>query len=179
MSDQMPNAGVMLLRHLLAVLLLPFMVVVVVPRWILRAYHAFDTRWTAETITAMIAHVVGALVFLVGFALFAWCVSLFARVGRGTLAPWDPTKSIVAAGPYRFVRNPMITGVVTMLFGEALHLGSRVIAAWAALFLLFNHVYFLVSEEPGLERRFGDEYRRYKAAVPRWLPRVPRNRIAS
>ena len=69
------------------------------------------------------------------------------------------------------MRNPMISAVLTMLAGEALHLGSRVLAAWATVFLLFNHAYFLLSEEPGLERRFGDEYRRYKAAVPRWLPR--------
>lgn len=165
-----------ILRHALSVFLLPFMVVVVIPRWILTSQAAIDTRWPAGTMTAMVAHIAGALVFLAGFALFTWCLSLFYRVGRGTLAPWDPTKSLVAVGPYRFVRNPMITSVVTMLAGEALHIGSRRIAAWAAIFVLFNHVYFLLSEEPGLERRFGADYLRYKEAVPRWLPRLSRRR---
>jgi protein-S-isoprenylcysteine O-methyltransferase Ste14 len=37
--------------------------------------------------------------------------------------------------------------------------------------VIVNHAYFLLAEEPGLERRFGDEYRAYKRAVPRWVPR--------
>ena len=38
---------------------------------------------------------------------------------------------------------------------------------------LFNHVYFVALEEPGLEHRFGAAYRAYKASVPRWVPRLP------
>jgi protein-S-isoprenylcysteine O-methyltransferase Ste14 len=112
------------------------------------------------------------LVGLVGFALFAWCVALFARVGRGTLAPWDPTRRLVVVGPYRHVRNPMISGVLGMLLGEALVLGSRVVAAWCATFLVINQIYFVLLEEPGLVARFGDDYRAYRAAVPRWVPRM-------
>jgi protein-S-isoprenylcysteine O-methyltransferase Ste14 len=66
----------------------------------------------------------------------------------------------------------MISGVLTMLVGESIFLGSRVIAFWAATFFVINNIYFLISEEPGLERRFGAAYREYKAAVPRWLPRA-------
>ncbi len=154
------------LRHLLAVLLLPFVAVVAVPYWLLTAFAASDTRWSGLWL-------LGAALLACGFLLFAWCVSLFARVGRGTLAPWDPTHALVAVGPYRYVRNPMISGVATMLSGEALLFGSWVLALWALLFVLVNHVYFLVSEEPGLEQRFGESYRTYKASVPRWLPRVP------
>lgn len=161
-----------ILRHLLAVLLLPFVVVVIVPRWLLRAWASSDTRWVAGTFAASITQLAGAVLFLFGFALFAWCISLFARIGKGTLAPWDPTQRLVGVGPYRHVRNPMISGVVTMLVGEALIHGSRVLGVWAATFIVFNHVYFLISEEPGLERRFGEDYRRYKSAVPRWIPRA-------
>ena len=115
--------------------------------------------------------VAGALVFGLGLALFTWCVALFARVGRGTLAPWDPTKQLVVVGPYRHVRNPMITGVATMLAGEALFFHSARIGYWLLLFLAINQVYFLLLEEPGLLARFGDDYARYRAAVPRWVPR--------
>ncbi|HEV7389215.1 MAG TPA: isoprenylcysteine carboxylmethyltransferase family protein [Gemmatimonadaceae bacterium] len=160
----------MVARHLLSILLLPFMVVVVIPRWLLRGWAMSDGRWQAGAIAAA-GHVAGALIFAAGFAFFAWCVWLFARVGKGTLAPWDPTQRLIAVGPYRYVRNPMITGVLTMLIGESLLFGSPVLAFWTATFFLINVLYFFILEEPGLERRFGDEYRRYKSAVPRWIPR--------
>ena len=161
-----------MMRHLLSILLLPFVMVVIVPRWLTRAWAASDTRWQDGTALAWIGRAAGAASFVGGIALFAWCVALFARVGEGTLAPWDPTRRLVAVGPYRYVRNPMISGVAAMLVGEALLRGSRVLAGWCAVFVLFNHVYFLLSEEPGLERRFGESYRRYRAAVPRWVPRL-------
>ena len=153
------------LRHALSILLLPVMAVVVVPWWLLGSFADVGTRWSSLWL-------VGVVVFACGFALFAWCVSLFARVGQGTLAPWDPTQRMVAVGPYRHVRNPMITGVATMLVGEALAFGSLAIALWAATFVIINHVYFIASEEPGLEQRFGESYRIYKTNVPRWLPRL-------
>lgn len=163
-----------MLRHLLSILLLPFVMVVVVPRWLLTAWTTADTRWASGAPLVSLPRAAGALMMLLGVALFAWCVALFARVGRGTLAPWDPTKRLVAVGPYRYIRNPMISGVATMLAGEALLSGSRVLAGWAAGFVLFNHTYFLFVEEPGLARRFGPSYEAYKAAVPRWLPRLRR-----
>lgn len=161
------------MRHLLSVLLLPFVVVVVVPRWILRSLAAWDLRWT-ETFLTPVGQVLGGVVFGAGLGLFAWCLVLFARIGRGTLAPWDPTRRLVAVGPYRYVRNPMISGVAAMLLGEALFFGSALLASWVVLFILVNHVYFVVSEEPGLERRFGAAYTEYKDRVPRWLPCRPR-----
>ena len=157
------------LRHLLSVMLLPFVVVVVVPRWLLGG--ADPGTGEGSPAAAALARVAGGILFLAGFALFAWCVALFARVGRGTLAPWDPTRHLVAVGPYRHVRNPMISGVAAMLAGEAAYFRSPPIAAWCLLFVAINHAYFLLSEEPGLARRFGAEYDRYRAAVPRWIPR--------
>ena len=159
------------LRHLVAVLLLPVVVAVVVPYWLLTRFALSDTQWDPTSALALPLRVLGALILLAGLALFVWCVSLFARVGRGTLAPWDPTQHLVAVGPYRYVRNPMITGVAAVLTGEVLLTGSRVLAAWLLLFVVINYAYFVLVEEPGLERRFGEPYRQYKAHVPRWLPR--------
>ncbi len=162
----------MILRHLLAILLLPFVVVVIVPRWLLSTFAAGGIRWDEDTPIGWLSRSAGALLMMAGFALFSWCISLFARVGQGTLAPWDPTRNLVAAGPYRFVRNPMISGVVLMLLGEALLWSSWPVGLWAGMFVLINHAYFVLLEEPGLEERFGEPYRRYKANVPRWLPRL-------
>jgi protein-S-isoprenylcysteine O-methyltransferase Ste14 len=160
------------LRHLLSILLLPFLVVVVVPYWLLTAFAAGDTHWDVGSMLVWLPRSTGAVLFVIGLALFSWCVSLFARVGRGTLAPWDPTRNLVAVGPYRYVRNPMISGVALMLLGQALLWGSWVMGIWAGAFVFINHIYFVLSEEPGLERRFGERYRLYKANVPRWIPRM-------
>jgi protein-S-isoprenylcysteine O-methyltransferase Ste14 len=161
------------LRHALAILILPTTVTIVVPRWILRTYAAADTRWPPGA-ASWVARSLGILLLLVGLALLGWCIALFGRVGKGTLAPWDPTKNLVAVGPYRYTRNPMITGVATILVGEALTVGSWRLALWAATFIVFNHIYFIVSEEPGLEQRFGESYVQYKRTVPRWIPRLHR-----
>lgn len=152
------------MRHLLAILSLPFVVTVVIPAWLVRAFPGEEVFWGLRGL--------GVGVFVMGFGLFGWCVVLFARVGQGTLAPWDPTRKMVAVGPYQVVRNPMISGVALMLIGEAFFWGSVAVGGWAGVFILINHLYFLLSEEPGLEKRFGEGYRRYKANVPRWIPRL-------
>lgn len=161
-----------LLRRLLSILLLPVLVVLVIPARLRALYPAYDSRWPTSSNLHGPARSAAILLFTLSFALFAWCVVLFARIGRGTLAPWDPTRNLVASGPYRLVRNPMISAVAMMLLAQALFWGSWLLALWAALFVLINHTYFVLSEEPGLERRFGDDYRAYKAAIPRWLPRL-------
>ena len=58
-----------LVRHMLSVLLLPFMVVVVLPRWLLGEFAAVDTRWISGAVLTSVAHAAGALLFLVGLAL--------------------------------------------------------------------------------------------------------------
>jgi protein-S-isoprenylcysteine O-methyltransferase Ste14 len=66
----------------------------------------------------------------------------------------------------------MISGVLLNLLGEAILFRSTALAVWLAVFFVSNNLYFSLSEEPALERRFGEEYRRYRAAVPRWIPRL-------
>lgn len=160
------------LRHLLSILLLPFVVVVLVPFWLLEIRGLSGPSWPPDTDLEWLALAAGIVLLIAGLALFGWCVALFARVGRGTLAPWDPTGHLVVVGPYRCVRNPMITAVAAMLFAEAFILESVLQAAWAVAFVAINHVYFVLSEEPGLERRFGLPYLLYREEVPRWIPRA-------
>jgi protein-S-isoprenylcysteine O-methyltransferase Ste14 len=145
--------------------LLPGTVAIVIPAAIV---------WLAGANLEPLTAVVGALLFAAGLALVAWTVTLFVRAGRGTLAPWDPTEKLVVSGPYRHVRNPMITGVATILAGEALFFRSWGIAVELAVFVALNAIYFPFVEEPGLRRRFGPEYEEYQAHVPRWLPRRQR-----
>jgi protein-S-isoprenylcysteine O-methyltransferase Ste14 len=159
----------MLIRHLIAILVLPFMAVLVIPRWLLNAYGG-TARWPNPE-TWVLGHVLGALFLIAGFSLFLWTLYLFAARGKGTLAPWDPPTRLVVSGPYRYMRNPMISGVLMILAGETLVHGSLTLFGWFLAFLLLNQIYFVLLEEPMLENRFGDDYRQYKAAVPRWIPR--------
>jgi protein-S-isoprenylcysteine O-methyltransferase Ste14 len=114
--------------------------------------------------------ILGALLIAAGIAVWAWTVGLFARIGKGTLAPWDQTKKLVTLGPYGYVRNPMITGVLMILLGEAALLASVQILIWACVFFLMNCAWFVLYEEPGLRERFGAEYDEYARRTPRWLP---------
>lgn len=149
-------------RQFRAIVLLPGMVTVVIPALIV---------WRAGVDIEIWPALFGATLFLLGLGLVAWTVTLFVTDGRGTLAPWDPTTKLVVRGPYRLVRNPMITGVALILAGEALFFSSWGIAILLAAFVAVNAVYFPLVEEPGLRRRFGAEYEAYCARVPRWLPR--------
>ena len=159
-----------LLRHLLSVLVLPTTMVVVIPVWIARRYGVV-MRWPADAV-AWVSVAAGALALAAGLMLFAASLRMFFTVGRGTLAPWDPPRHLVVHGPYRYVRNPMISGVVFVLLGIALVLRSQPHALWAAAFLGLNLVFFLLIEEPMLEAKFGDAYRTYKRNVRRFLPRL-------
>ena len=115
--------------------------------------------------------ILGLLIFVVGFALLISAIRLFILIGRGTIMPWDPTRRLIITGLYQHVRNPMILSVLIIQVGQALLFASRGIALLAAFFFIINTLYFIASEEPGLEKRFGEEYREYKRNVPRWIPR--------
>ena len=162
-----------LLFRFLSSLIAPVLVVGVIPLWLIRnVLAAYDTSWPAGAPWVWLARLVGVALFLVGLVFFVWCVALFFTTGRGTIMPWDPTQRLIVAGPYRYVRNPMISGVLFMVAGQALIWGSALTGALAAFFFVVNHFYFIASEEPGLVKRFGESYRTYQANVPRWLPRL-------
>ena len=161
-----------LLRHLRAIALLPFVATVIVPGAIVYFAGMRHVGWNLPTALWFAPLALAVLLIAIGLALFVWTVSLFATAGRGTLAPWDPTQRLVVTGPYRHVRNPMISGVLFVLLGEVALFGSLPLLAWAVLFFILNQLYIPRFEEPGLEERFGDGYRRYKQHVPRWLPRL-------
>ncbi len=154
-----------------AIAILPGTALVLVPALLLWASEGTDHA-AALAKPANPAFWLAAVLGAAGMVFAVWTASLFLRVGEGTPAPWDPPRKLVVRGPYRQVRNPMITSVLAMLAAEALLFQSWPLAAWLVVFFAANAVYFPLSEEPGLVRRFGADYTRYKAKVPRWLPRL-------
>lgn len=116
--------------------------------------------------------VVGLMILLIGFVTMILTIRMFIQSGKGTLAPWSPTRKLVVFGLYRYVRNPMILGVSLVLLGESILFRSNRIVIWLVVFFTTHHIYCLLSEEPGLVKRFGREYVEYKENVPRWIPRL-------
>ena len=117
----------------------------------------------------------GAPLTLAGLAMIVWCNAIFLELGRGTAHPFAAkTQELVIAGPYRYVRNPMMWGVGSLLAGSALWLGSAGLWVAFAVFLTFILLFVPYYEERDMERRFGEAYRDYCRRVPRWFPRLPR-----
>ena len=112
----------------------------------------------------------GALV--AGGLLFIACLRRFGVEGKGTLAPWDPPAHLVVSGPYAYVRNPMISGVILLLLAEGLLLRSMPHLEWAGIFFLINAIYIPLLEEPLLRAKFGQQYEEYRKGVPRLIPRL-------
>jgi protein-S-isoprenylcysteine O-methyltransferase Ste14 len=157
-------------KHLRAILLLPFVVTVVVPSVILWLAGP-DTLglWQSAPATRVLLPVGGALVCL-GLVLMVATIRLFVTVGQGTVAPWNPTQRLVVRGVYRHVRNPMIAGVFLVLLGEAVLAASLPLLDWFAAFVIVNAFYIPLAEEPGLAKRFGDDYLAYKRNISRQTP---------
>lgn len=151
----------MFLRALLAFLILPGVAAFAVPPLL----ATFDP-WRAAV------QWYGVPVILLGVVVLLWCVRDFYVAGKGTLAPWDPPKRLVLIGLYRFVRNPMYVGVLTLVAGWSIYLGSPLLALYTAVLAIGFHVRVVVNEEPWLSSRFGEEWSRYRTNVARWLPRV-------
>ena len=91
--------------------------------------------------------------------------------------PFNPPPEVVTSGPYRYARNPMLTGVFLFLFGLGFAFASpSLVFVFTPLFVLANLWELKKIEEPELIRRFGDEYITYRNRTPMFVPRFGRER---
>jgi len=125
----------------------------------------------------VVSIVFGSSVILFGLFWMIWSWYSLLTIGRGhpqevfgfPLAP--RTERVVIVGPYTYTRNPMLLGLLLLLVGWGVILGSVSATLFSPLLLvalLLLHFNFL--EEPGLWRRFGEEYEGYRHQVPLILP---------
>src|SRR3954447_15269752 len=141
----------------------PGVVAGLIPYWL--------TRWQSSDppLVLVIAGVAlvaaGALVLLQAFARFV-------IEGIGTPAPVAPTERLVVGGAYRYVRNPMYLAVGSVILGQALLLGRPILFAYLAAYFATVSLFVRFYEEPVLAAQYGQDYARYREAVPRWVPRA-------
>jgi protein-S-isoprenylcysteine O-methyltransferase Ste14 len=131
------------------------------------------TRWEVDEELAWLPlQVLGGLLIAAGVAVLLHAFARFVVEGLGTPAPVAPTEKLVVGGLYRHVRNPMYVAVASTIIGQALVFGRPVLLAYAALFMATVAAFVHLYEEPTLTRQFGDDYTRYRRAVPAWRPRL-------
>ena len=165
--DSIMRRAFAVLGSALFLLLAPGTVAGLAPWWISRwKLEAPLLGWLPLRAIGVLLAAAGALVLLDSFARFA-------LEGLGTPAPVFPTRHLVVGGWYRFVRNPMYVAVVSAIVGQGLILGNvRVLEYAAVVVWLFFHLFVMAYEEPTMQATFGEEYQAFRAAVPRWIPRL-------
>ena len=97
-------------------------------------------------------------------------ISRFVWAGRGTLAPFAPTETLVVSGLYRFVRNPMYVADLAAISGQAILFRSVSLVVYGLVIWLGLHLFVTRYEEPTLRRKFGTSYDAFCNNVPRWIP---------
>ena len=151
-------------------LILPITFVVLIPSIFILKFN--NHILSPNLVISEVMLSVGIFLILLGLGFVIYTNKSFFKVGEGTLAPWDPPKKLVLDGLYRYVRNPMIIGLSMIILGESLIFSSIELFGFFLFVVIFNHIYFVYSEEPGLIKRFGKDYIEYKKNVPRWIPRI-------
>jgi protein-S-isoprenylcysteine O-methyltransferase Ste14 len=131
---------------------------------------------TPELLPGSLGATSGIVLLVAGALLCGWCVVRFRRA-KGTPVPFNPPKQLIVTGPYLWMRNPMVTGIFTSLFGVGLMLHSAsIVFVWTPLYILVHVIELKLVEEPELELRFGAAYDAYRREVPMFIPRPWRRR---
>lgn len=151
---------------LLFLLIAPGSIAVWVP-WML-------SRWQMHPplLNLSLFRLLGVTLIILGLPLLLDSFARFALEGLGTPAPIAPPTRLVVSGFYRYVRNPMYVGVVFLILGQALFLGSTPLLSYCAFIWAAFHIFVLIYEEPSLRQTFGQQYETFCTNVPRWIPRV-------
>lgn len=151
---------------------LPTLVSIVVPLIFFGLDQNREVFWGVGFPASLGLVVLGMGSFIGGLYMLLSTLALFAREGKGSPGSWNPPRELITTGPYSFVRNPLISGILGTLFGETLLFGSIFVLMWFVLIWVVNSLYFPIAEEPALHQRFGRNYKDYKRNVPRWIPRL-------
>jgi protein-S-isoprenylcysteine O-methyltransferase Ste14 len=111
----------------------------------------------------------GIALVVVGLILPVWAILLFRREGTEVTPTSPSNRKLVTTGPYRFTRNPMYLGLVTLTFGIAFWVDAwPMLIASVAVFATTSLVH-IPFEEAKMRRQYGSTYDDYVGRVRRWL----------
>ncbi len=127
-----------------------------------------DFFWPIPLLPQAIQFVVGFTIIVSSFLLIGLAFRIFHR-SRTPIDYRKPTTEIISTGPFAYSRNPVYVSMTMLMGGIAIAVDSPWVLAMAVPAVLIIHNFVILREEAYLERKFGDDYRRYKAAVRRWI----------
>ncbi len=146
--------------------------VVAIPPFIYGAFLllglALDFLFPISVLPNGLQYAVGFPLIAASFAVAITAMQLFRKAGTN-LDVRKPTTAVVAAGPFRFSRNPIYLSMTMLYIGIAIAADSLWILGLVLPVLMVMHFGVIRREERYLERKFGDEYLNYKRAVRRWI----------
>jgi len=110
----------------------------------------------------------GSILMLPGLIFTVWPDALFKKYGT-TIKPYEEPVKLVTEGPFRLSRHPTYVGMVMILFGVAIIMGSLTPFVFPVIFAVIVDLFYIRLEEVNLERIFGEEYYKYRKKVRRWI----------
>lgn len=126
-------------------------------------------HWATPLRVALFSNrVLGAIILASGLAVMLAGWWLF-KVRRTAICPTDTPSVLITDGIYRFTRNPMYLGLVTMLLGLAVIIGTLPFYGAAVAYFIAMDIAFCPYEERKLEQLFADDFHDYTARVRRWV----------
>jgi len=145
--------------------------IVIPPIWFalgLTAIFLLDRFFPPSNFSGPVAVGLGAVLILLGLASAISAAGLFRKADTG-IVPFSEATTLVTSGAFRFSRNPMYLGMVFVLLGTALIVGSVAGLLVAPIFMLIIQYRFILDEERMMRDVFGKEFEEYRRRVRRWL----------
>jgi protein-S-isoprenylcysteine O-methyltransferase Ste14 len=127
-----------------------------------------EWRWPTQFLSGPLAVGGGAAVLACGVAGMIAAILALWRA-KTPVNPYKATTAIVTDGVFRFSRNPIYVSDTLQYVGLALVLNTGWALALIPLVVWIMHAGVITREEAYLERKFGNDYLRYKQQVRRWL----------
>ncbi len=127
-----------------------------------------DWLWPNPVLPVPAQYLVGGIVIALAGVLIAVVLREFFRA-KTTFGFRSPSSALITSGPFRYSRNPAYVSLSMLYFGFGIVIDSVWILGLGFVAVLITHYAVILCEEAYLERKFGDEYRAYLAAVRRWI----------
>lgn len=134
---------------------------------------SINTQLHLPVYKTQFTEIIGLILIIFGGVLGVYSARIFALNGMGgSPLPTDPPRQLITSDVFKWIRNPMFVASGLVWFGEFLLYGAILLFFYATVWVSFNHIHLVVQDEKWLEKRYGQEYIKYKQKVPRYFPKI-------
>jgi len=144
------------------------LIIVAISIFTISIIEKLDSFFGIKNFRSDISIVAGLIFLLIGVIFRIWSAWIFYQ-NQLKVITLTPQHTFIRSGPYKFSRNPLYIGIISIALGSALLFGSLIGVFSAFLIFVGWDIYVKYVEEKTLEKKFGDNYIKYKQEVSRWL----------